>query len=51
MKLRRIVQVCVCGLALIWTSAVWAQGLTLIDDSPSKSNDTPVSAAKGWNAE
>ncbi len=54
MKLMKIAQVCVCCLALAWSSGTWAQGLTLADATPEERDingkDTPVSAANAWNA-
>lgn len=42
MKLMKIAQVCVCCLALAWSSGTRAE-----EPAP---KDTPVSAAKSWNA-
>lgn len=42
MKLMKIGQVCVCCLALAWSSGTWAE-----EPAP---KDTSVSAAKTWNA-
>ena len=54
MKLMEIAQVCVCCLALAWSSGTWAQEPTLSDvTSKERGTDvknTPVSAAKTWNA-
>ena len=54
MKLMKIAQVCVCCLALAWSSGTWAQEPTLSDVTPKERGinvkNTPVSTANAWNA-
>ncbi len=53
MKLLKIGQVCVCCLALAWSSDTWVQAQTVSDATPEerdiKGTDTADSAANAWN--